>query len=596
MHEKEIVEFMKTSKLFSSLNDEAYVDIARYFKPLQILANEILFHQGDAPDYLYILIKGHLLAILQLENKDLKVIGEIEKGEVLGELGVISNQPRTTTIKATTTSYLLKVTSEDFAKICEKYPTIFANVIRPVITRSQKNLQILSQKKMKRHVAIIPASNQVSMQEFKKNIVKNLPSVPDITLFMEKDSLSRSSYQSQVNNLEEKYRTILFFLEDHSALLKTSLAKIDIFYIVAEEGQEIDYTVINQIKKHNEWLKNIDEVLVILKHKHNLSANVSNSLLSSRNYSFFHNVRINQDQDYQRLLRFMNGTPIGLVLGGGALRGYIHLGVLKALQEANIPIDMVGGTSIGSMVAGCFAVTENAKKSLKIFQEILSGNNILDIFTNLTWPFVSLLSAKRGTENLIKIFGKTKIENLYIPYFCMTANVNLRKEFVHRSGYLWEKIRGSCSIPMLVPPVVIDGQIHVDGGLLNDLPVDVMRKYLGPNSKIIAISIYVEKEDTRSYNFPPILTFKQTMGSLLGICNQNFQFPSFLDLYFKCMQLGASAQELKNAESADLFISPDLTRYHFLSLRKGQENELINIGYQEMKKQLNIQKAFKQSK
>lgn len=580
MDKTEVLQWLKSINLFSTLNNEAYEDIALYFKPWELSPNEILFNQGDVPDYLYILVKGHLLAILQLANKDLSVMGEIDEGEVIGELGILSNQPRTMTIKSTINSILLKISAQDFADICKKYPAILASIIQPVISRSQKTLQILSKEKMRRQIAIIPGNRQISLKKFNENMIRNLSHFSDIAFISGDDyQLSKEEFKTKIKNLEEKNRTILYLLNEYRLPVKTT---IDSFYIVTDEESNIDDSFISQIKKDSEWLKNAEEILVILK-------NNNKSLLHHRRFTYSHIIRTHEDKDYQRLLRFITGNPIGLVLGGGGLRSFVHLGVIKAIQEANIPIDMIGGTSGGSIAGACFAITEDYEKALNMFQIIMEALRHSLSWTHFTWPLVSLLNGKKGTETLMKLFRETKIEDLCIPYFCMTCNLNLKKEVCHRDGYIWEKIRGSSALPPLIPPLIIDNQIHVDGGLLNDLPVDVMRNFLGADSTIIAVSIFAEKENSQKYRFPPIITFWEGLKYKLKLGNKNYKIPSLMDMYLECLQLGSTAKELQSGKSADILIFPDLTRFNLLSLKKGQDQELINIGYEEMKQHLKNQ-------
>jgi predicted acylesterase/phospholipase RssA/CRP-like cAMP-binding protein len=576
-----IVHFIKSSHLFSALSDQECSEIIPFFKPLKIKQHDILFKQGDPSDYLYILIEGHLLAMLSMSNNDNEVVGAIENGEVIGELGILSLLPRTLTIKATTDSTLIKISAEDFTQIYEKKPSVLHAIIHPLIQRSQKTLRLLSQKGMNKHIVILPGNKLFSLEKFKDRLKEISAHIADIIFFMDSDpALNVQSVSSQIEALRDKRCTIVYLIESNtSALLQIIPPKPDRIYIIADGNLSPNDEFAKQLFREKPLFNSTKKTLILLS-DNNIRLPISKEQWS--NYyacEFSLAVRLEQDKDYQRLLRFVTGKTYGLVLGGGGFRGYTHLGVIKALQEANIPIDMIGGTSIGSIAAGCYALSENADDSIILFRKIIDTMRKFS-FRNLTWPAVSLFNAKKITEILMDVFGQTKIEELRTGFFCMTCNLNVNNSVSHHEGYIWEKIRGSIALPPFFPPMVMDGQLHVDGSILNDLPVDVMREVLGPDSKIIAVSIFAEKETQKIYNFPPILTFRQVLLAKLGWKYKNYKFPAFLDMYFKCALLGSYSKALQCGKDADLLIFPDLAEYSLLTgPNKKKEEELINIGY-----------------
>ncbi|KAN0060719.1 phosphatidylcholine and lysophosphatidylcholine phospholipase [Thecaphora frezii] len=179
--------------------------------------------------------------------------------------------------------------------------------------------------------------------------------------------------------------------------------------------------------------------------------------------------------DFARLARRLCGKSIGLVLGGGGARGCAHLGVLKALEEKGIPIDMVGGTSIGSLVGGLYASEAELVSSIgrvKRFAGRLAS--LWRMASDLTYPVVSYTTGHEFNRGVFKAIQETHIEDMWLPYFCNTTNITWSRMEVHTTGYAWRYIRGSMTLAGLVPPLVDEGNMLVDGGYMDNLPVSVM--------------------------------------------------------------------------------------------------------------------------
>jgi len=161
------------------------------------------------------------------------------------------------------------------------------------------------------------------------------------------------------------------------------------------------------------------------------------------------------------------------VLSGGGARAYAHIGVVRALREANIPIDQIGGTSMGAIVAGCLAMGwDDDEIEMRIRKSFVESNPLGDYVL----PVVSLSRGRRVDDRLQEHFGETLIEDLHTPFFCVSTNLVAGAPRVHKAGSLRRALRASISLPGILPPVV-DGDhgLLVDGAVLKNFPVDVMR-------------------------------------------------------------------------------------------------------------------------
>ena len=196
-----------------------------------------------------------------------------------------------------------------------------------------------------------------------------------------------------------------------------------------------------------------------------------------------------------RLARRILGKSVGLVLGGGGAKGIAHAGVIEEMEKRGIPIDVVGGTSIGSIVAGLYAQEGKAKgtRFRSRFKELAERmQNLVPMLLDLTYPSLALLTGRAFNRTIELTLGRTAIEDLWVPYYCVTTNLNLVDQRVHVDGSLWRYVRGSMTLTGFLPPICDPKDQHwlVDGGYANNLPVDVMQNQMGDHvTKVIACEV-----------------------------------------------------------------------------------------------------------
>ena len=172
------------------------------------------------------------------------------------------------------------------------------------------------------------------------------------------------------------------------------------------------------------------------------------------------------------LARCLTGHALGLVLGGGGARGFAHIGVYRALVEASLHVDLVGGTSMGAIVTGVIGLGVDWRQMADIAASISSPLKLFDP----TLPLVSLFSSGKVTQLTHMVYGDALIEDLWRPIYCVSSNLTRSTETVYRRGPLWKAVRASMAIPGIFAPVLHEGDVQVDGAVMNNLPIDVMRE------------------------------------------------------------------------------------------------------------------------
>lgn len=297
-------------------------------------------------------------------------------------------------------------------------------------------------------------------------------------------------------------------------------------------------------------------------------------------YSELSKTSPKNDSDFARLARYLTGKSIGLVLGGGGARGISHLGMIKALQEANIPIDMVGGVSIGAFIGALWAqesdltpVTQLARnwssKVISVWRQLL----------DLTYPATAMFTGAAFNGTIYEVFGDRQIEDLWIPYFNVTTNITSSAPRVHRHGSLWRYVRSSMSLSGYLPPLCdpIDGHLLLDGGYVNNLPADVMHNVMGART-ILAVDVG-SQDETDLTNYGDVLSGWWLLWNRWNPFGQNIRVPSLPEIqsrlaYVSCVQ---QLEEVKRSNYCT-YIRPPIDKYK--TMQFASFDQIFEVGYE----------------
>ena len=578
-----ILQLVRQCAIFSSLDDDALNSISLLVEPLSLNQDEVLFRQGDPSFYFYILISGTLIAMAS-NNEGHKFVGTIEQGETVGELGAISGESRTLTVKATQNSTLLKLSNNHLIDICQKYPNVMVECVKTIISRSQKNIKLLSPENECNLVGLIISKKDRNHKKIKEILIENTNKNQETHVISDSE-IDPLHVLNIINALEKKHQNILFILDsENSDNSKIILQKIHSLYIFqpADCIEGLDPFTIHLLN-HQEYQRKIRFSLILIHHEKDFIHRNTKKWTEKFNFMKCHHVRINVESDYQRMLRFFSGKANGLVLGGGGTRGWMHIGVIKALMEAKIPIDAISGTSIGSLFGIAYILSHgDFDRMIELSKDFMKSSGPPYTPKDFTLPLVSILSGERITKGILNICDDICIEDLWLPYFCITTNISTYKEECHHFGLCYESVRASIALPGIFPPMVINNQLHFDGGLSNNLPVDEMRKIVGKKGTIYASCLTSFRGKNTKFTFPPILTFKELIYQKLGVSKQPLKFPNFYETFYSIITYGSFAYEKEQGENADILINPDISKYGIMSLKENQLQELIDIGYNEL--------------
>jgi NTE family protein/lysophospholipid hydrolase len=296
----------------------------------------------------------------------------------------------------------------------------------------------------------------------------------------------------------------------------------------------------------------------------------------------FH-VRENEVADYERLARFLTGEAIGVVLSGGGARGAAHIGVLQALEEGGISIDHIGGNSAGAAVAAIYALGRSTTEIPGLIKQAFKPGNFFDP----TMPLFSLMSGRRGANFYRKLLGEVDIEDLWLPFFCVSANLTRAKLMVHDQGQLWQSVLASNSAPGMRPPVVQGGDLLIDGALLDDLPLDVMRGKVG-NGTVIAIDVSPPVDLAENPDYGAYISGWRILWSRLNPFNKPIDLPPITVVLQRANQLSSilAQRDMAKAYLADLYIQPPVEGFSMMDYRA--IDEMVEVAYEAAKKQIAV--------
>jgi len=236
-----------------------------------------------------------------------------------------------------------------------------------------------------------------------------------------------------------------------------------------------------------------------------------------------------------------NKKKVGLVLGGGAAKGFAHIGVLKVLEQNNIPIDMVSGTSMGSVIGALYCIGYSTLEIEKIARET-PWKKLVD----LAIPKRGLIKGDKLENYLRHLFEDKTFTDLKKPLLVTATDIQTGEEIVFEKGDLTKAVRASISIPGIFNPVENNGRILVDGGVLDNLPIDILRKKGA--EIIIAVSLFHTHEKNVIYEE----AIKQENNK-----KAHNLFSTLLNT-FNLFEEDTLRLMLHNAK-ADVIITPDLT-------------------------------------
>ena len=513
-------------------------------------AGQTLIEAGAPSDCLYVVTSGTVGAFAA--NEPSRLIGQVVAGETVGELGLISGKPRNATVRALRDSVVLRLSRETFHELTRADPAVVMSLARLVLERATQPVHERLTARP-RTLAVLAQTEGLDLGAFVEQFVAALAPWGRATVVPPHERPTADA----LARLEEEWPFVLYVAEaGDAAWRRLCVRQADALVLVARADALRDGMAApapwSEVALETAAPMPKPEHLVLL-HSAAVVPGTARAWQEKRPSAQVHHARggPERSRDVARVARLIQGRGRALVLSGGGARGFAHLGVLRALEEAKVEIDAVGGTSIGAIIGAGYAADRSLDEMTEVYRSAFVAMNPLGDYT---LPLVSLVGGRTVSDLLRRVHGTLDIEDLVRPFFSVATNLTVGQTVAHRRGPLWQWLRASCAIPGVLPPVFHQGHVFVDGGVMNNLPVDVMRE--GFAGEIIASDIggddaVVAPGSQSEFDWPGLRRVVLDWFS-------GFRRPSLLRLLLGSGMVNASAATVAARSAASVVIAPKM--------------------------------------
>ena len=424
-----------------------------------------LFESGSSPDGVYLVASGRL-GVKTPGNA--RLTAEIGRGELVGEAAWLLKEYRSAGVFALRDSELLLIPNAVLNTVAAQSTRFSLALARLCARRLRRsNRQEPAQKRA--HVfAIVPNSVEIDVADLASRLVAEFARAGRTELVW--DARASAHTSGWFNGIEESNDYVVYVADPSaSGWTRQCCRQADVIVLLAPAGAD-----------PRPWPVGIAEaalargarVELALLHDGRIETGAATRWLKNSPAGLHHHIV--DAPDLARVARLLTRRGVGLVLSGGGARGFAHLGVIRALREARVPIDFIGGSSIGSIIAaGVAKGWSDDEMRMRYRRSFVDTDPVNDY----TFPFVALARGRKVARLLQREYGDVLIEDLRQPYFCVSANLTTGRALEHRDGRLADALRASVAIPGVMPPVYRGDDVLVDGAAINNLPVDIMQTH-----------------------------------------------------------------------------------------------------------------------
>uniref|UniRef100_A0A8C8FBD2 lysophospholipase n=1 Tax=Oncorhynchus tshawytscha TaxID=74940 RepID=A0A8C8FBD2_ONCTS len=567
---------------------------------MAVEAGRALYRQEDQSDCTYIVLNGRLRSVIRKANGKKELVGEYGRGDLIGVVEALTRQPRATTVHAVRDTELVKLPEGTLNNIKRRYPQVVTRLIHLLGQKILGNLQqargpfsgvpdVTNPASNLSTVAVLPICDEVPINAFNLELSHALSAIGP-ALLLTSDIIRERLGASALDSIheyrlsgwlaqQEDINRIVLYQTDSSMTPWTQrcIRQADCILIVGLGEQEpalgqleqmLENTAVRALKQlvllHKEDGSGPSRTVEWLNMRSwcsgHLHLRCPRRVFSRRSPSKLREVyekvfekTADRHSDFSRLARVLTGNSIAVVLGGGGARGCSHVGVIKAMEEAGIPIDIVGGTSIGSFIGALYAEERSAVRTKQRARE---------------WSKV--------TCSILE--GISLSTDLWLPYFNVTTDITASAMRVHQDGSLWRYVRASASYTPYLPPLCDpkDGHLLVDGCYVNNVPADIARN-MGAKT-VIAIDVG-SQDETDLCNYGDSLSGWWLLWKRINPWAEKVKVPDMAEIQSRLAYVSCVRQlEVVKKSAYCEYIRPPIDRFKTMDF--GKFDEIYDVGYQ----------------
>uniref|UniRef100_A0A672HL98 lysophospholipase n=1 Tax=Salarias fasciatus TaxID=181472 RepID=A0A672HL98_SALFA len=601
---------------------------------MAVEAGRAVYRQGDKSDSTFIVLSGRLRSVIAKDDGKKELVGEYGRGDLIGVVEALTHMNRATTVHAVRDSELAKLPEGALNSIKRRYPQVVTRLIHLLGQKILGNMQQVSgplaglglhtpsskwdsgnPASNLSTVAILPVSDDVPLTAFTLELQHALSGIgPPLLLTSDiikqrlgsaaLDSVHEYRLSSWLGQQEDIHRIVLYQSDPSlTPWTQRCIRQADCIIIVGVGEQE---PAVGELERMLEGSSVRAQKQLVLLHRedgppprgtaewlnmrtwisrhHHLSC--PRRVFSRRSlpklrelYQRVFEKCPDRHSDFSRLARILTGNSIALVLGGGGARGCSQVGILRALNEAGIPVDLVGGTSIGSFMGALYAEEKsNSRMRVRAREWAMDMTSFFKKILDLTYPVTSMFSGASFNSTISSVFKDRQIEDLWLPYFNITTDITAFSMRVHTYGSLWRYVRASMSLSGYLPPLCDpkDGHLLMDGGYINNLPADVARSM---GAKVVIAIDVGSRDETNLTNYGDHLNGWWLLWKRLNPLAEKVKVLNMAEIqnrlaYVCCVR---QLELVRDSEYCE-YIRPPIDRYGTLEF--GKFDEIAEVGYQ----------------
>jgi NTE family protein len=547
--------------LFEGLAEDIALEIENALEWVDLPAGYTLFAEGDAAPDAYVLTAGRLSVQMHTGSRS-KIVARINPGEIVGEMALLADAPRSATVCAVHDSHLICLPRRALDILMDGAPDARRYLFSVLTSRLQHtSLGNPLTRPGTETIAIVPLGPAEAVRETLEWLARRVSPVI-VGSACQEDRWDRGE-------VRPGQKVVYMADNQHSGWSRRCIDQADRVIFVAAAGSPA--TGVDTVTVATRLRREVS--LVVVNRPDAVLPTGAGSWISHFPHSQVVHVRKGDAADYERVLRLIWRSSVCLVLSGGGARALAHIGAVQALEEAGVPIDAVAGTSMGALIAALVAKNVKAHEIRDRMRRYLIENNPVREYT---LPFVSLVRGRKLTRMFQEACEDAAIENLWKTFFCVSADLTTGAAVVHRSGPLWRALRASSAIPGVFPPVMSDGQMLVDGCIVDNMPTAKMRSL--NRGQVIGVDV------SSASTLPPCdIAVEQKSWAWLLLGGRS-KTPSMAQILMSSGAIGCGSQRASARAAADLLVEPDVAGVGMLSF--SALDHAIESGYRAMQEAL----------
>lgn len=589
---EEIISLLGAVAVFSGLEQQALEELASETESVHVHSGTSVVEEGEPGDALYVIASGRLRVFVADEGGD-RPVRELSRGDIFGEISLVTGTPRRASVRTIRDSELLRLPAAAFHRLVERRPDLLRQASAVLVEQLAGNPHGNDRAGTVKTIAIVPAGAPMDLSEPARELTAALGRHGRATCVdsgaveeavgrgasTHPHSSGRGAVARYLHNVESAHEYVVYQADSSpSQWLHWCLRQADVVLLIADANATARAGDVDEILLHDVSDETAPRRELVLLHPGTTRAPAGTARwLAIHDVVAHHHVRRGRVADWQRVARFLTGRACGLVLSGGGARGFAHLGVMQALEEAGVPIDFIGATSIGAVMGGLYAIGVDHDARVRMAGEAFTASGPL---VGFTLPLVSLSSGRTITRLLRdeRGLGSRDIADLWTRFFCVSADLISAELVVHERGELWRAVRASLSLPGILPPVAFDGMLLVDGGVMNNLPIDVMAARLG-GGPVVASDVGGGPEVPSAGSFEPVLSGWRLLLRRVNPLTPAPPVPSIFDILYRLTELTSqrSKRAILEGQRVDLLVCPPVQWCGRLDFRAGRS--LVAVGH-----------------